>query len=219
MGWPGVARGQETEQPAPAAAAVAPEQPAHSVEDATRPEPEDRESAHQETGNRESAHQGAEHQESGREGSGHRLNSYLDGTYLTLGPVAGALAIENSWNSAVGAELSIVRLREGHLPALLGVSLGAVVFDDRMGTRTWAELEVGFDNLLGWRLGRFAPKFGLSGGLAVEFDRVRPPRLGAQGTFWIFAGIVPYVRIGTLEEVGTFFEAGVMIKVPVKIRY
>ena len=141
----------------------------------------------------------------------HRLTSDLNGTYLTVGPVAGALAIQDSWNSAVGAELSLVRLREGCLPALLGVSIGGVVFDDRKGARTWAELELGID--------RLPVKFGVSAGLAVELDRTLPPHFGAQATLWVFAGVVPYVRIGTLVESGSFFEAGVMIKVPVKIRY
>ena len=143
--------------------------------------------------------------------AGHRMTSDLNGTYLTAGPVAGAVNVEHNWNSAVGAELSLVRLREGRLPALLGVSFGGVVFDDRPGARTWAEVELGID--------RLPVKFGLSAGLAIEWDRVRPPRLGAQGTLWLFAGIVPYVRVGRLEEVGTFFEAGLMIKIPVKLRY
>jgi hypothetical protein len=143
--------------------------------------------------------------------AGHRLTSDLDGTYLTIGPVAGGLVIQDSWNSAVGAELSLVRLREQRVPALYGVALGAVVFDDRPGTRAWAEAELAVD--------RFPVKFGVSGGLAVEFDRTLPPHFGAQATLWVFAGIVPYVRIGALEESGGFFEAGVMIKVPVKIRY
>jgi hypothetical protein len=143
--------------------------------------------------------------------TGHRLTSDLDGTYITVGPVAGALVIQDSWNSAVGAELSLVRLREHRLPALLGISLGGVVFDDRKGVRTWAELELGVD--------RGPVKWGLSGGLAVELDRTLPPHFGAQATLWVFAGIVPYVRIGTLVESGSFFETGVMIKVPVKIRY
>jgi hypothetical protein len=135
----------------------------------------------------------------------------LDGTYLTAGPVAGALAIQDTWNSAVGAELSLVRLREGRLPALLGVSVGGVVFDRTPGLRSWAELEAGID--------RLPVKLGLSVGLAAQLDRVLPPRFGAQATLWVFAGIVPYVRIGVLDELGSYFEAGLMIKIPVKIRY
>lgn len=143
--------------------------------------------------------------------AGHRMAGDLDGTYLTAGPVAGALAIQDTWNSAVGAELSLVRLREGRFPALVGVSLGGVVFDSAPGLRSWAEVELGID--------RFPVKFGVSAGLAAQFDRVVPPHFGAQATLWVFAGIVPYVRVGVLEELGSYFEAGLMIKIPVKIRY
>jgi hypothetical protein len=143
--------------------------------------------------------------------AGHRMAGDLDGTYLTAGPVAGALAIQDTWNSAVGAEVSLVRLREGRFPALLGVSLGGVVFDHLPGLRSWAEVELGID--------RWPVKFGVSAGLAAQFDRVVPPHFGAQATVWVFAGIVPYVRIGVLEELGSYFEAGLMIKIPVKIRY
>jgi hypothetical protein len=143
--------------------------------------------------------------------AGHRMAGDLDGTYLTAGPVAGALATQDTWNSAVGAELSLVRLREGRFPALLGVSVGGVVFDRLPGLRSWAELELGID--------RFPVKFGVSAGLAAQFDRVVPPHLGAQATLWVFAGIVPYVRIGVLDELGGYFEAGLMIKIPVKVRY
>jgi hypothetical protein len=140
-----------------------------------------------------------------------RSTADLDGTYLTVGPVAGALASQEQWDSAVGAELSLVQLREGCIPALLGFSFGGVVFDDRPGTRTWLEAELAID--------RLPVKLGLSGGLAAELDRVRPPRFGTQATLWAFAGIVPYVRVGWLDETGSFFETGVMIKIPVKIRY
>jgi hypothetical protein len=141
----------------------------------------------------------------------HPMTSDLDGLYLTLGPVAGALHIQDTWNSAVGGEVSLVYLREHRWPALFGISVGGVVFDQRDGIRTWAEAELAIDKL--------PVKLGVSGGLAIEFDRTIPPHFGVQGTLWVFAGVVPYVRVGTLESYGAFFEAGVMIKIPVKIRY
>jgi hypothetical protein len=143
--------------------------------------------------------------------AGHRRASDLDGTYLTAGPVAGAQAAQDTWNAAAGAELSLVRLREGTFPALLGVSVGGLVFDSVPGLRSWAEVELGVDAL--------PVKFGVSAGFAAQFDRVIPPHFGAQATLWVFAGIVPYVRVGTLDELGSYFEVGVMIKIPVKIRY
>jgi hypothetical protein len=139
------------------------------------------------------------------------MASDLDGTYLTAGPLAAAVASDVGWNAAVGAELSLVHLRERHFPALLGLSVGGLVFDSRPGLRSWAELELATDAL--------PVKLGLSAGLAAQFDRVAPPHYGAQATVWLFAGVVPYVRVGTLEELGSYFELGVMIKIPVKIRY
>jgi hypothetical protein len=140
----------------------------------------------------------------------HRVTS-LDGMWLTAGPIAGAVHLDDTWNSAVGAELSVVRVRESDRVSALGLTLGFVTFDEREGSRVSAELQAGMDVYgIGW---------GLSAGVAGEFDQVIPPRLGAQGTLWLFAGIVPYVRAGVLEETGAFVETGVMIKIPLRIRY
>jgi hypothetical protein len=130
--------------------------------------------------------------------------------WVTAGPIAGAVHLDDTWNSAVGAELSLVRVREADRVSLVGVAVGFVVFDEREGARVSAELELGSD---------VGPGFGFSAGVAGEFDQVTPPRLGAQGTLWFFAGIVPYVRAGVLAETGAFVETGLMIKIPVRIRY
>ena len=135
-----------------------------------------------------------------------------DGHYLTIGPVAGAAYLENSWYSFAGAELSWMRLRERHTPAALGLDVGAVGWGSLPGGRLWSELQIAFDHPL-------PVDFGLSFGVTVEVDQVRPPRWGAQGTLWFFTGVIPYLRVGTLEEHGVFGEVGVMIKLPVKIRY
>lgn len=140
----------------------------------------------------------------------------MDGHYLTIGPVAGAAYAQHSWNSFVGAELSWVRLRERRMPAAWGVSLGAVSWGSRSGGKLWGELEVAFRRPFS-RVG--LPGLGLALGPTVEVDDVLAPRWGAQGTLWIFAGIIPYVRVGAVAGEGAFFETGVMIKIPVKIRY
>jgi hypothetical protein len=131
---------------------------------------------------------------------------------VTIGPVATAVRIENTWNSAVGAEVSVVRLRRESRLSLVGGDMGFVTFAQREGARLWFEAE----GALG--LGR-SLHLGLGLGGTVEVDQVRPPRWGVQGTIWFFAGVVPYVRAGVIETTGTFFEAGLMIKLPVKIRY
>jgi hypothetical protein len=136
-----------------------------------------------------------------------RSPSDLDGIYLTLGPVGAASRVADSWYSAVGGELSIVDVVEHRFPAALGVSGGGVSYAGRAGGRLWLEAESGISRPL---------PMGLGIGVAAEVDRVRPPRLGPEATLWIYWGIVPYVRIGTVRETGSFVEAGLMLKIPAR---
>lgn len=139
--------------------------------------------------------------------AGARAQEDLDGVYVTLGPVAAGTHIDEGFTTAAGLELSVVRITEHRIPAALGVCGGGFSYGTRPGGRVWAELEVAQGHPLPMALG-------VSIGVTAEIDPVRRPRLGAQGTIWGFAGVIPYLRIGSLEEVGTFVEAGVMIKLP-----
>lgn len=141
-----------------------------------------------------------------------RPSSDLDGWYLTLGPVATAISIENSWDGAAGGEVSVVRVAERRIPAAVGMALGGVSYSERKGGRLWLDAELAFSRHL-------PVAVGLGLGVTAEVDPVRPPRWGAQGTLWVFAGIIPFVRVGTVEEAGAFFEVGLMLKIPVKFRY
>ncbi len=131
----------------------------------------------------------------------------LDGVWITLGPVGSATRIEGEWTTGAGGELSVAWLREREIPALLGVTLGGIGYTERDGGRLWLEAEVALKEPL-------PIPVGLAVGSAAEVDRVDPPRFGAQATFWIFTGIVPYVRAGTVALAGDFVELGVMIKLP-----
>jgi hypothetical protein len=131
----------------------------------------------------------------------------LDGIYLTLGPVGALTRVDGEWLTAVGGEVSVVKIRERCFPAAGGLSFGGVSYAGRDGGRLWGEVEVAVNRPLPFAVG-------LSAGVAVEVDPVRVPRWGWQGTLWIFAGIIPYARIGTLQETGGFVELGVAIKFP-----
>jgi hypothetical protein len=152
----------------------------------------------------------------GLAGSAHgdelRSPSNLDGWYLTLGPVAAAAHVEGDWISAVGGEISIVHLAEQKIPAVLGVSGGGVSYGSLPGGRLWLEAEVGLERPLPFALG-------LALGATAQVDRTDPPRLGIQATLWAIGGVVPYVRVGTVEVNGTYLELGVMLKVPVRFAY
>lgn len=133
----------------------------------------------------------------------------LDGVYITIGPVAGATRVEREWTSAVGLEISVARVTETRFPAALGVAGGGVSYSSRPGGRLWLEAEGAVYEPLPFPVG-------LAAGIATEVDPVRPPRWGAQGTLWIFAGFVPYARVGAVAESGAFIELGVMLKIPAK---
>jgi hypothetical protein len=133
----------------------------------------------------------------------------LDGIWLTLGPVAAAARVEGEWHSAVGAELSVVRVVESALPAALGICAGGVTYAGREGGRLWVEAEVALASPLPFPVG-------LAAGGAAELDPVERPRFGGQATLWFLAGFVPFVRAGAVERSGAFVELGVMLKIPVR---
>ncbi len=120
----------------------------------------------------------------------------LDGTYLALGPMAALVRAGGgaaSWDGGFGGEIFLVRVREQEAVASLGISAGALrlAADDR--GRAWSEI------LLGSRIAGIHA--GLGAGASVEIDEVRAPRWGGHATVWIFAGVVPYARMGVVEGV------------------
>jgi hypothetical protein len=131
----------------------------------------------------------------------------LDGTYLALGPTAALVRVDGQWDGGFGGEISLVRVREREPLAALGVAVGALrlAADDR--GRVWSEL------LAGTRLAGF--HMGLGAGASVDIDAVDGARWGGHATVWIFAGVVPYARVGVVEEVGPFGEVGIKIAFPV----
>ena len=133
-------------------------------------------------------------------------SSDLDGLYLWLGPSGAASRIESDWDSTVGADLTVIRVREGQWLGAIGGSLGASRWTVRDGGRIW------LDGLIGTRLGRM---MGLSAGPILELGELAHPRLGGSVGIWAFLGVTPYVRAGTVSEMGGFVEIGVHIALPV----
>jgi hypothetical protein len=113
----------------------------------------------------------------------------------------------SDWYSGYGLELSVVRVREEAFPVALGLAGGGISYAGRAGGRLWLEAETAIEKPLPFSLG-------LGVGAAAEVDPVRPPRLGVEATLFAYLGIVPYVRVGAVEDTGKFIELGVMIKIP-----
>jgi hypothetical protein len=137
-----------------------------------------------------------------------RSTADLDGIYLALGPAGGAVYTRSSWDSGFGGEISLVRVREQEFLGALGLGIGGIRFATEDRGRIWADVQLGSRRPLG--LGA-----GLNAGVTAELDAVIPPRWGAQATLWVFLGVLPYVRVGTIQQSGLFVDLGVKIALPV----
>jgi hypothetical protein len=131
----------------------------------------------------------------------------LDGVYLALGPVASAVRGEDGWDGGFGGEALVVRVREQDALAAIGLGLGGIRFAQINKGRIWADAVAGTEKLFGVGLG-------VSLGVTAEVGELQAPRWGWQVTAWAFTGVVPYVRVGQVEQSGSFVDAGIKITLP-----
>ncbi len=130
----------------------------------------------------------------------------LDGLYLWLGPNTAASHIDSDWDSTIGADATVIRVREGNVLGAIGATLGASRWTVRGGGRIW------LDGLIGTRMGRMV---GMSAGPILELSELAHPRLGGSLGFWAFVGVTPFVRAGMVSDLGGFVEIGLHIALPV----
>jgi hypothetical protein len=130
----------------------------------------------------------------------------LDGLYLWIGPLGAASRVDSMWDSTIGADIAVVRVRENEALGAIGATLGGSRWTERGGGRLWV------DGLVGTRLGRM---MGVSAGAILELDELSHPRFGASAGLWAFLGVTPFVRVGTVQDLGGFVEAGLHIALPV----
>ncbi|MGE3458603.1 MAG: hypothetical protein AB7O24_26020 [Kofleriaceae bacterium] len=124
-----------------------------------------------------------------------------------MGPLAAASYIADNWDSTVGGQLAMTRVREQQPLGVIGVAAGASVWTERRAGRVWLDL------VAGTRLvGRMA---GLTAGPILELDVLAHPRIGGSIGGWVHVGLTPYARIGWVHELGMFAEIGVHLPLPV----
>ena len=138
--------------------------------------------------------------------SAHTPSWDLDGLYLWLGPTGAASHIDAEWDSTIGADATLVRVRERNLLGVIGASFGASRWTARGGGRLW------LDGLAGTRIGRMA---GVSAGPILELNELSHPRFGGSVGLWAFFGVAPFVRAGMVQDLGGFVEVGLHIVLPV----
>lgn len=131
----------------------------------------------------------------------------LDGLYVWLGPVGAAGRLDGDWDSAFGADLAVVRVREAAPLGAVGVAAGAARWAARGGGRLW------LDGLAGTRLG--GRMYGATLGPVVELAELAHPRVGGAVGIWAFFGPTPYARIGVISDGAAFVEVGIHLALPV----
>ncbi len=136
-----------------------------------------------------------------------RSTADLDGHYLMLGPVGGAVRIEEAWDSAFGVSLTWLAVAEQRPVAAWGIGAGGARYAERDGGRVWLEGVAGTRRLGGWLVGA-------SAGAVVELSELQHPRAGITGAVWAFLGVTPFVRAGFVDEAGGFVEIGASLPLP-----
>lgn len=135
----------------------------------------------------------------------------LDGLYIWLGPSGAATYVDTDWDSTIGGDLSVMRIRERDAVGALGASFGGAKWTVRGGGRIW------LDAIAGTRiLGRMS---GVSAGPILELSELAHPRVGGSFGLWTFVGITPYARVGSVSNLGAFVEVGIHIALPVVRRH
>ncbi len=137
-----------------------------------------------------------------------RAFANLDGVYLWLGPSAGAGYLADSWDSVVGGDLAVMRVREHDFLGAVGGTIGAAKWTARGGGRVWLEA------IAGTRIAN-RTMVGVSAGGIVELSEIEHPRPGAMVGAWLFCGVTPYVRAGVIDGYGGVVELGLHIALPV----
>jgi len=131
----------------------------------------------------------------------------MDGSYVALGPLGAATRVQDAWDGGFGAAVALYRVREHRRISAIGLEFGGMRFAEREGGRLWA------DALVATRR-PFDLAIGVSVGGVAEVHDVSPPSWGAHAGLWVFAGVIPYVRIGTVERSGVFIDFGLKIALP-----
>lgn len=128
--------------------------------------------------------------------------------FVALTILGSAVRMGGDWDSGFGGELAIGSIVERGALAAWAAAVDVLAYSERSGGRAGLEGAVGTR----WPTGLLV---GLAGGPVVELDDVRKPRLGVQASIWVFAGVIPYVRAGSVEKTGVFVDIGLRIPLPV----
>ena len=144
---------------------------------------------------------------------GPRLGGPRASTHLALGPQAAAALADSEWDSEIGAEIHLARLRKSRLVSVVGASLGVAGFSKGDILQLSLDFYVGTESL--------GPlPIGVSVGPMLKAFLNGRPQLGARSTLWLYHGVMPYISVswltGPMSPAQPGLEIGVKIPFPIR---
>ncbi len=134
-------------------------------------------------------------------------------THLVLGPQAAALLTDSEWDSEIGVEVHLTRLRDSPLLSVVGAGFGVATFS------RGDIVQLSFDVYVGTRVIADVP-IGVSVGPVLKAFENGRPQVGGRSTLWLYHGVMPYVSAswltGPMSPAQPGLEIGV--KIPFSLR-
>lgn len=133
----------------------------------------------------------------------------LDGRIVWLSPQVAWTQRDAGGDSLVGLELALTWVRERHALALWGLTAGAARYAKGDAGRIWLSLAAASRRPLGVLAG-------VAAGPVLELSAQAHPRAGLAASVWLFAGVVPFVRMAAVADRGLSAEIGLQIALPIR---
>jgi hypothetical protein len=113
-------------------------------------------------------------------------------THLALGPQVSAIQYASEWDTEVGAELHLARLRKSRALSVIGGSLGVASFGEGEQVQLTLDFYAGTQALTQLPIG-------VSFGPLLEVFPHGRPQVGGRVTVWAYYGVMPYAGVAWLD--------------------
>lgn len=143
----------------------------------------------------------------GGEGSS-AATTTLDGTRVLLAPQVAWAQAARGGDSLVGAELALATTRERRTLAACGVRVGAARYAKGDAGRVWIAALAGTRRATGALLGAEL-------GAALELSAHAHARPGLSIGVWVYAAVVPFVRVVAVRDQGVVADVGITLPLPI----
>lgn len=113
-------------------------------------------------------------------------------THLALGPQVSAIQYDSAWDSEVGGEVHLARLRKSRILSVVGGGLGIASFGEGEQVQLSLDLYAGTQALTPLPIG-------VSVGPLLEVFPHGRPQVGGRASLWAYYGVMPYAALSWLS--------------------